>query len=195
MTSKPKIALFGGSFDPIHLGHIEIARRAMESLKLDEIRFIPCKISPHKLNHPPAAADARLEMLRTALADYPWATIDDTELNEPPPSYSYKTAARIQLEQPSARLFWLLGTDQWEALPRWREPEKLAAMLEFIVFTRGNLPHPREGWRMQTIHGSHPASSSTIREGVRSGAIPSEWLPKGVEKLIEHHHLYRSSAP
>lgn len=192
MTNDYRIALFGGSFDPVHLGHIEIARQAVELLELDEVRFIPCRISPHKLGHPPAPAEARLEMLRTALANYPWASIDDSELHAPPPSYSYKTAARIQLEQPLARLFWLLGTDQWEALPGWQEPEKLAETLEFIVFTREVLPIPREGWRMQTIHGHHPASSSAIREGVRSGGIPSGWLPPGVKSLIEHHQLYRS---
>ena len=96
MNHPKRIALFGGSFDPVHLGHLEIARSAVDQLRLDEVRFIPCRISPHKTAEPPASSQARLEMLRLALADHSWAKIDDTELEEPPPSYSYKTAARVR---------------------------------------------------------------------------------------------------
>ena len=192
MSRAKKIALFGGSFDPIHCGHLEIARQAVETLDLDEIRFIPCRVSPHKLDHPPAPAEVRLEMLKTALTNLPWATIDDSELHEPPPSYSCKTAARIHRQEPDSRLFWLVGTDQWESLPRWREPEKLCELLEFIVVTRGATPEPRDGWRMHPIHGEHPASSSAIRDGARIGELPTDWLPQGVEELIIKHQLYRS---
>jgi len=192
MEPTKKIALFGGSFDPIHLGHLEIASQAVKEFDLTEVRFIPCRVSPHKLDHPPASNEARLQMLRMAIKELPWATIDETELHEPPPSYSYKTAARIQSEEPTARLFWLLGTDQWESLPRWAEPDKLAEMLEFVVFTRGAAPKPRKHWRMKVIHGAHPASSSAIRKGVRTGKTPEEWLPEGVADFIEDEHLYQS---
>lgn len=191
MTGPRRIALFGGSFDPVHEGHIEVAKTAVEALNLDEVRFIPCRISPHKQEAPPASPEARLEMLSLAVANLPWASIDDTELKEPPPSYSYKTAARIQQEEPDAQLFWLLGTDQWESLPCWKFPEKLAEMLEFIVFRRGPLPKPRDGWRMKSIEGHHPASSSAIRRAVKDGEIPLEWLNPDVWRFIEKESLYR----
>lgn len=191
MNAAPKIALFGGSFDPIHEGHVEVARTAIDQLGLDEVRFIPCRISPHKLGQPPASADDRLAMLRLALDGKPWAVVDERELTQPPPSYSYRTAEQIQGECPDARLFWLLGTDQWESLPRWKEPEKLAAMLEFIVFRRGPAPKPRNGWRMTSIEGAHPASSSAIREEARNGHVPTDWLHPEVARYIEEHRLYQ----
>ena len=192
MKSHPRIALFGGSFDPIHQGHLLIAEQAVRSLELDEVRFIPCRISPHKLDHPPASSEARLDMLRLATAGRAWATVDESELLESPPSYSYKTAARIHAENPAARLFWLLGTDQWESLPSWKQPQRLAELLEFIVFRRGKAPQPRSGWRMTSIEGNHPASSSAIREAIQNNQPTHNWLHPEVARYIEEHDLFRA---
>ena len=92
MPAPRKIALFGGTFDPVHLGHIRIAQQAKDALGLDEVRFLPCRISPHKTDSRPASGADRCEMLRLATAGLPWAVVDDFELHQAGPSYSFETA-------------------------------------------------------------------------------------------------------
>lgn len=192
MRQDPRIALFGGSFDPIHLGHLGIASRAREALELDEVRFLPCRQSPHK-EGPPAAPDAeRVRMIELALEPYSWARPDFRELEAPPPSYSADSVRAIRAELPDARLFWILGLDQWQALPRWREPDFLARELEFIVFSRHGDPRPRDGWTMTPVSGTHPASSSEIRRRIAAGRDVSDWLPAAVAEHIHRTGLYRN---
>lgn len=187
---EPRIALFGGSFDPVHLGHLEIARRAVEAMNLDQIRFLPCRISPHKSRRPAPAAD-RLAMLRLAIEGIPWAELDDFDLRDDGPSYSHLTVAAMSRRFPTARLFWLLGRDQWEALPRWEQPERLAAALEFIVPSRDGDPLPRAGWTLHPLRGpAHPASATEIRESARNGPLRTDWLPAAVADYIVRHRLY-----
>ncbi|MEM1085426.1 MAG: nicotinate (nicotinamide) nucleotide adenylyltransferase [Verrucomicrobiota bacterium] len=190
MATTRRIALFGGTFDPVHLGHLRIAELAKNGLHLDQVRFLPCRISPHKTDRPPTSADHRLEMLRLALAETPWAVADDYELRIPPPSYSYLTAEAMRQRHPEARLFWLMGLDQWEALPGWREPERLAAVVEFIVFDRDGRPNPRPGMTLHHLQGNHPASASEIRESCRDGQLRTDWLPSPLATYIEQQGLY-----
>lgn len=185
------LALFGGTFDPIHLGHLHLAQVAKQALALDEVRFIPCQISPHKIGSTPASPEDRLEMLRLALFDISWATIDDCEIRRAGPSFSYQTAEAIADRFPKARLFWIMGGDQWAALPRWKHPEKIAALVEFIVISRNDQPQPRTGYRMHVISAEHPASSTEIRLALASGKS-APWLPPPVAKWIENHRLYQS---
>ena len=189
--SVRRIALFGGSFDPVHLGHIGIATLAVEALELDQVVFLPCRISPHKTSGPePAGGEDRMEMLRLATAGLPWAVVDDFDLRQPPPSYSYRTVEEMARRHPGARLFWLLGRDQWDALPRWKHPERLAAALEFIVFSRDGVPEPRAGWVMHPVSGTHPASATVIRSQLAGGG-PAPWLAGPVRDYIRAHGLYR----
>lgn len=194
MPPHPRIGLFGGTFDPIHDGHIHLATLAREALSLDEVRFIPCQISPHKPGSQPTSGADRHEMLRRALSNIPWATLDDRELKSGGPSYSYKTAKSISEEFPSSRLFWIMGADQWQTLPKWREPETLAALVEFIVLARnGQNPAPRAGYRMHTVHGEHPASATVIRKAVGSGQKETPWLHPQVSEWIKTNGLYQHS--
>ena len=190
MNSPRRIGLFGGTFDPVHLGHLHLANVAREALALDEVRFIPCTISPHKLNSQPASAEDRLEMLRLATVDLPWAVVDDIEVTSTEPNYSYRTAERMRDRFPDARLFWIMGGDQWEALPRWKHPEILAAIVEFIVLARNDSPQPREGYRMHLVNGEHPASSTRIRESVTK-VMEDQHVSKEVAGWIIRQRLYR----
>src|SRR5690606_18403230 len=115
------------------LGHLHLASVAREGLMLDEVRFLPCRISPHKTGRPPTPAADRVEMLHRATDPLPWAVVDEMELRREGPSFSYETAEEMQRRFPDARLFWIMGTDQWTALPRWKNPGRLAARVEFIV--------------------------------------------------------------
>ena len=180
----------GGSFDPPHLGHAFLAATARESLGLDRVIFLPCRISPHKLEHPPTAPEHRLEMLRLALADLPWAALDLFDLEAPPPSYSVRTAEHFRDLHPDAELFWILGHDQWEALPRWHRPERLAELLHFVVFARGSRPAPRPGWKMTHLPGVHPASSTALRRQLAAGGPAEPWLHPDVLDYIRRHRLY-----
>ncbi|MEI7910209.1 MAG: nicotinate (nicotinamide) nucleotide adenylyltransferase [Verrucomicrobiota bacterium] len=191
MSDPRNIALFGGTFDPVHRGHVHLAELARQALDLDEVRFVPCRISPHKLGREPAAAAERLEMLRRATADLPWAVVDDCELRSEEPSFSYATAEAMRARFPAARLFWIVGGDQWDALPQWQYPERLAACVEFIVFSRGQPPLPRAGYVMHALAGSHPAAATAIREAFASGQSAHPWLEPPVAEWIVSRGLYR----
>ncbi len=160
-------------------------------MKLDEVRFLPCRISPHKTDSIPSSAADRLEMLRLATSDLPWAVVDDFEIGREGPSYSYQTAEVMAARFPEARLFWIMGGDQWEVLPTWTEPVKLAACVEFIVFARGGMPKPRAGYVMHAVKGAHPASATLIREAIASGQTENAWLPPAVRRWIIEHRLYQ----
>lgn len=192
MADPPRIALFGGTFDPVHLGHLHLAALARQALALDEVRFMPCRISPHKEASQPTPPEDRLAMLRLALADLPWATVEDHELRSGGGvSYSYQTAEALRAERPTSRWFWIMGGDQWAVLPTWRHPERLAACVEFIVLARDDLPlAARDGFLMHPVCGEHPASATAIREAFRDGATTHPWLPPGVAQWITQHRLY-----
>lgn len=190
MAIMQKIGIFGGTFDPVHLGHLHLAALAREALALDEVRFLPCQISPHKTGAPPTSGTDRIAMLQLATADIPWAVVDDSELLENGPSYSFLTAEAISARFPGARLFWIMGSDQWDALPRWNNPERLANCVEFAVLARGKFPEPRVGYRLHPIPGAHPAAATPIREAISAGKMPP-WLHHDVLDYITSHGLYR----
>lgn len=189
-----KICLFGGSFDPIHLGHIQIAKAAVDELHLDKVIFLPCRQSPHKSDQAHASGQQRLEMCQLATSGMDWAEVDAHDLKAQPPCYSWRTAEAMAERYPNAQLFWLMGTDQWQALPRWNRPDHLASLVEFIVYTRETSPEPREGYRLQCIHGNHPASSTEIRQHMQDEPR-TEWLPPQVNDYIKTHQLYRADKP
>jgi nicotinate-nucleotide adenylyltransferase len=129
-------------------------------------------------------------MLRLATRELPWAVVDDFELHQPEPSYSFETAEAMARRFPQDRLFWIMGGDQWTALPRWKYPERLAACVDFIVLARGDQPQPREGWRMHPVAGGHPASATAIRDAMRCDEGDSPWLAREVAAWIRRHGLY-----
>lgn len=189
--TPPRIGLFGGTFDPVHLGHIHLADLARKALGLGEVRFLPCRISPHKSSTPPTPATDRLEMLRRATDDIPWAFVDNWELISPTPSYSVLTARAMATRQPGARLFWIMGADQWKALSMWREPDVLATIVAFIVLARdGQHPAPRDGYQLHIVQGEHPASATAIRKAANAGQLEIEWLHPRVAQWIRERSLY-----
>ena len=192
MPPPRKIALFGGTFDPVHLGHIHLATLAQEALALDEVRFLPCRISPHKSGTAPASPEDRLKMLELATAAIPWAVVDDFEITQHSPSFSYLTAEAMQIRFPEAHLFWIMGGDQWAALPTWKHPEKLAQRVEFIVLSRGGTLEARENFRYHSVSGEHPASATAIRNSIANGATGHPWLNPQVCEWIMENGLYQS---
>ncbi|MBT8035972.1 MAG: nicotinate (nicotinamide) nucleotide adenylyltransferase [Verrucomicrobiae bacterium] len=192
-SGKKRIALFGGTFDPIHLGHTHLAAAAVDQLNLDRVIFLPCHQSPHKLGASHASASQRLAMCQLATDAFDWAQVDDHDLRGAGPWYSWLTAEAMHRRFPDARLYWLMGTDQWQALPRWSRPDHLSDLVEFIVFTRGDAPSPRSGYRLHPIVGDHPASATEIRRTMRDRAttgLMTHWLHPAVADYITDQALY-----
>jgi len=185
------IALFGGSFDPPHLAHFEIARVAVEHCGLSSVIFIPCQESPLKGRSPGAPGAARLEMLRLAVEGLSWAKVSDWELSRPGPSYSWQTVAHFAGRHPQAGLHWLMGDDQWANLEHWARPDFLRESLTFIVFARdGNKPPPRPGWRAIFLPGEYPGSSTEARRRLAAGESAAGLLPPAVEDYAVRQGLY-----
>jgi nicotinate-nucleotide adenylyltransferase len=190
------MALFGGTFDPVHAGHLHIAELAREQAQLDEVIFLPCQQSPHKTTASTATPEQRLHMLQLATTAA-WMKVDDYELRSPPPSFSADTLRHFLQRQPDVSWHWIMGFDQWQALPRWKEPEFLAQHLTFLVLPRENAPEPRDGYRMQPLVGEHPASSTALRQADGSHFLDPAWLPVSVRDYILAEKLYQpfSSSP
>jgi nicotinate-nucleotide adenylyltransferase len=182
-----RIGIFGGSFDPVHDGHIHLATLARQAAELDEVWFLPCQISPHKSSHPPTPGVTRAEWLQAALADIPWARIDLTDLEAEGASFSYLTIEKLASRHPGNAWFWIMGGDQWDALPRWRHPEILADKAEFIVLARNGVEvRPREGYRLIAIQGQHPASATAIRKALSAGETEIPYLHPAVACLLRN---------
>lgn len=180
-----RTCLFGGSFDPVHEGHVAIAERARQRCKLDRVVFLPAARSPFKTDKPTLfSGEQRLAMLRAATRHLPWAIVSELDLTMPPPSWSWRIVDAWEKDHPNDELFWLLGTDQWQELHRWGRYDYLCDRLCFLVYHRRTPPQPRAGVRSVFLEGEHPANSSSIREALRSGTpLPAAWLHPEVKAL------------
>tara|TARA_R110002096_G_scaffold100173_4_gene221962 strand:+ start:8339 stop:8920 length:582 start_codon:yes stop_codon:yes gene_type:complete len=182
-----RTGLFGGSFDPIHLGHTMLAEEAKVSASLDQVLFIPCRQSPHKDEAPGASDEQRCEMIRLAIADFPWAEVSTVELEREDPSYSWQTAQYFAGRDPDAELFWILGSDQWDVIEKWANPAVLAELLTFLVFPRGSEVNAKPGFRHHFVQHAHPASATKVRNA-RSDA--KQFLAPKVFDFVEKEGLY-----
>ena len=190
MKEAKRIALFGGTFDPVHAGHLFIARSAFKQCALDQVIFLPCRHSPHKSSATTATVNQRLEMLRLATSGTPWMSVDDFDAFGSEPPYSYLTAGHFAEQFPEASLFWIMGFDQWNALPRWKHPEILARYVTFLVFARNECPEEKTGYRMIALQGTHPASASALRCVNSPDHLKMEWLQADVLHYIKTSGLY-----
>jgi len=190
-----KIGLFGGSFDPVHLGHLLAARMAVEELGLDRLFFIPAAQSPFKLDSQHAPATARLRWLRLALAGRPECEVDDQEIRRGGVSFSIETLRDYARRFPSAGLFYLIGADNAAKLNTWREPEELARLAEFVVVPRpgggaAQFPPPFRG---RTLAGFPlGVSSSQIRSRLQAGRPVDLLVPPAVAEALHLSGLYRA---
>lgn len=188
-----RIGLYGGSFDPIHLGHLLVARAAIEELALDQLFFIPAAQSPFKPASVPASAPARLQFLRLALAGQTRCAVDAQEISRGGVSYTIDTVRDYLGRFSGAQMYWLIGADHVATLPKWREAAELARLVEFIVIARPGqtvipLPPPFHGC---ALHGfPFGVSSSQIRERVRAGLSIDGLVPAPVAEAIRNSGLY-----
>lgn len=137
MSGAKRIALYGGTFDPVHLGHLEVARRVSELFEIEKVVFIPAQIAPHKIGRAVTEPIHRYAMLALATQDDPRLLISTFELEAPDRRYTVDTVAEFQRRWPEpTELFFIMGADSWSEITTWREWERLLTMTNHIVVTR-----------------------------------------------------------
>ena len=188
-----KLGLFGGSFDPVHLGHLLVAQAAIEELGLDRLFFIPAAQSPFKPeNHASPAAD-RLRFLRLALAGRTNCEVDEIEIRRGGVSYTVDTLRDYARRFPGATLYYLIGADNSAKLPQWREAAELARLAEFVALPRPGDPAATFSapFRGRTLKGFPlGVSSSQIRARVKAGQPIDTLVPPAVAEAIRNSGLY-----
>lgn len=183
-----KIALFGGSFNPVHNGHIRIADIAADTLGLDRVIFIPTYIQPFKQNEKSESGKARLDMLYLATENDKRFEVSDYEIKKGGISYSYQTAEYYKAAYPDSTLYFIMGDDSYAQLNTWKNVDRLSACVQFVVF-------PRRGNRQEgnaTFIDTPPmeVSSTEIRNKIMRGEDVSGLMPRGVLEYIKKNKLY-----
>ncbi len=188
-----RIGLFGGSFDPVHCGHLLMARAAMEEAQLERMIFIPTAQSPFKPGGSNTPAALRGAMLRQALAGQTQFEVDELEMHRGGVSYTIETVQEFQRRHPEAHFWYIIGADHVPLLPKWRNAGELAGLVEFLVIPRPGdptapLPEPFRG---QVLKGFPFGVSSTIvRERVKAGLPIDHLVPATVAETIRNNRLY-----
>jgi nicotinate-nucleotide adenylyltransferase len=182
-----KIAIYGGTFDPIHHAHLILARDALETLGLDEIIFVPAAISPLKKAAPVASGELRLAMLRAAIKGEPNFAVDDCELRRPPPSYTIDTVEEVRQRNSDTAIYCLIGEDNVDRLARWHRFTELERMVHFVVLDRTGQPSTCS---YPVIDRKIDISATEIRSRVASGRAIRYFVPLAVEEIILREKLY-----
>jgi nicotinate-nucleotide adenylyltransferase len=215
-AGKRRIGLFGGTFNPIHMGHLRGAEEIREAFGLQQVIFIPAAIPPHKATEEVIEAKHRLEMVRLATAGNPFFSTTDTELSRPATSYSIDTIRHFR-ERHGDTFFFILGKDAFVEIETWKEFHHLFSLCNFIVMTRpgfqkslSSSPLPEtlipvfrydqgiKGWIHTSGYTLHfkditvlDISSTKVRELIEKGGSVRYLIPSEVEAYIKEHHLYR----
>lgn len=182
-----RTALYGGTFDPIHHGHLILAREAMEQLGLDRVVFVPAALSPFKQGTRPADAEARLAMVRVAIAGEPRFECDDSELGREGPSYTVDTVEAWRARAPGDALFYFIGQDNVRDLAAWKRWEELREMVTFVVFERGDAP----AHGFAAVRRRVDISATEVRKRVAESGSIRYLVPEPVREIIEARGLYQ----
>jgi nicotinate-nucleotide adenylyltransferase len=200
-----RLGLFGGSFDPVHYGHLLLAELCREQCRLDEIWFLPAGVPPHKQGRPLTPAEARIEMLQLAIAGHNALSVNRYEVDRGGVSYTVDTLRHVRQALPGNEPFLLMGADMLHDLPHWREADQVCRLAIPVVVARPGAGPPDfaclAGFASQeriALARRHQVdmpqidlSSSEIRRRVAQGRSIRYQVPRAVEKYIETHQLYR----
>lgn len=217
MCAKKRIALYGGTFDPVHVGHLDIARRVSKLFEIDKVLFVPAQMAPHKIGRPVTQPIHRYAMLSLATQNDPQLLISTFELDAPDRRYTVDTVEHFQRELgDSTELFFIMGADSWSEIATWREWERLLTITNHIVVTRpgyeletshvGELRERiidlrREGSRVSgsgifiTDVVMNDVSATNIRTLASEGRTDelANYLPGPVLEYIKKYSIYRNS--
>jgi nicotinate-nucleotide adenylyltransferase len=190
-----RIGLLGGTFNPIHLGHLLMAEAARDKARLDRVIFLPAGEPPHK-NKPKTSARHRLAMVRQAVRGNSHLSVSDWEIRQGRIVYTYEAIAHFQKRWPAASLYFIVGSDSMRDVPLWRNSRQLMRHARFIVVERPERPWASlpASLRRQALHAPSqpvPFASHAIRQAVRQGRSIRYQVPASVERYIQAHRLYR----
>ena len=186
-----KLGIYGGSFDPIHHGHLILAREAREALNLEKIIFVPAALSPFKGRAAFASDDMRLKMLHAAIEGEEGFAIDDCELRRPPPSWTIDTVLEIRKREAYSEIYLLIGEDIVATLDRWRRFDELNKLVSFVVLDRTGSQGESN---YQVVRRKIDISATDIRNRVAQGQSIRYLVPPAVEDLIQREKLYREQS-
>jgi nicotinate-nucleotide adenylyltransferase len=196
MSGKQKqIGIMGGTFDPIHCGHLLAAEQAREQMQLDEIWFMPARVPPHKERAGISAQEHRLRMVQLAVADHPAFRVTEVELLRDGPSYTYDTMCQLMAQFPEHRFSFIVGGDMVEMLPKWYRFEELVRMVRFIGLGRPGANYDEAAASSYVTFVEMPAwelSSTLIRQKAAAGKSLRYLVPAAVEHYIREQRLYES---
>ena len=198
-----RIGLFGGTFDPIHLGHLLLAERWREDAGLDEVRFLPSYVPPHKADRAITRFEQRCEMVALATVGQPAFRVERIEKELPPPSYTSETLAELIARNPDDDFALLIGGDSLRDLPTWHLPQKVVALAEIVAVGRPGiatiagdelarrLDLPSGGVRLKIVECPLvDIASRDIRARVREGKSIRYSVPRSVEEFIRERKMY-----
>lgn len=197
------IGVFGGTFDPVHFGHLTVAEEVRCRLGIDRLLFVPAGQPWLKADRPITPAEHRVEMLSLAIADNPRFTISTIEVDRPGPSYTIDTIADLRRYLvDEVKIYFLLGSDALAELPQWKEPSRLVQLCQLVAFNRPGVPPvsiellesaiPGISQHISYIEVSPIDISATqIRNAVAQGASLRQLVPQDVERYIQERKLYR----
>lgn len=202
-----RIGIFGGTFDPIHFGHLTLAEQCREQCRLDEVWFVPAAQPPHKQHHAISAAKSRCEMIEFAIAGNRSFRLSSVEIERPGPSFTVTTLEQLNSEDPSRDLFLLIGADSLLDFPGWRQPKKILELASIAAVNRGERPMPDlspvrdicgDLADRRIVNVRMPAidlSSTDIRRRVADGRSIRYLVPRAVEAYLHQHRLYSGQSP
>jgi nicotinate-nucleotide adenylyltransferase len=198
-----RLGIFGGTFDPVHYGHLLLAEQCREQCRLDEVWFIPAGIPPHKVSQTIAPGRARAEMLEMAVAGHSSYRVDRREINRTTPCFTVETLREIHSEDPARENYFLMGGDSLRDFPTWREPRGIVELAHLAVVNRHAEIVPEACEPLLSVLGAElfgrvhfvtmpgvDLSSSDIRERIRERQSIRFMTPRAVECYIEQHQLY-----
>ncbi|MDP2674993.1 MAG: nicotinate-nucleotide adenylyltransferase [Dehalococcoidia bacterium] len=196
-----RVGVLGGTFDPVHRGHLALARAARDELGLDELLFVPAGQPWRKAGRIVAAANHRLVMLRLALEGEGAFRVETLEMDRPGPSYTADTLEALRAARPGDELFFIAGEDALADLPSWVRPERILELATLAVARRTGVPQAAEerlpGLSERVVWLKMPllaVSASEVRERVRRGLPLEGMVPPAVAAYIREHGLYREDA-
>jgi len=199
------IGVLGGTFDPIHNGHLVVAEEVRDQLKLSEVLFVPAGQPWLKPDSPIAVAEYRVQMVRLALAGKPYFKLSTLEIERGGPSYTVDTIAELQAQLGIGdELFFILGWENLVELPQWKEPARLVKMCRLVAVPRPGYPHPDlkaleaaiPGLSQRVIFLDRPQidiNASAIRSRVARGLSIEHFVPEAVDRYIHQHGLYAAA--
>ncbi len=187
-----KIGLLGGTFNPIHYGHLILGEQVSGQLGLDRVIYVPSFMPPHKSNRDVISAFHRLKMLRLAVGDNKHFSVSDAEIKRRGKSYTIDTLREIKKQNPAAELFFLCGSDLVSELPSWKNIDEIFQLAKFVLAKRPGFGKRLSGKSFLKIHVAQvDISSSLLRALVRQGRSIRYLTPDSVVTYIEKHKLYR----